>query len=106
MPTYCYLCEVVDEEFEEFHSITKQIEECPLCKEAGREDHKPKRLISGPSAGRVELSGRDYIAKVKEDAKAFKKEVYSSEKAYSNVVGSDTYQRIQQGLDKGRGNRR
>jgi len=45
MPTYIYQCEYHGE-FEEFHSINEQLDECPLCKKEGREIHKVKRLIS------------------------------------------------------------
>lgn len=47
MPTYLYFCEKCDCEFEEQHSITQNLEECPKCKEAGLENHKPKKLIAG-----------------------------------------------------------
>ena len=47
MPTYTYHCPEHGE-FEEFHSITEQLEECPLCqKEHLDPPHKVTRLISG-----------------------------------------------------------
>jgi len=46
MPTYIYKCEVHGE-FEEVHSITTQLEECPKCKEEGKPIQKVTRLISG-----------------------------------------------------------
>lgn len=45
MPTYTYFCEE-HKEFEEFHSITEELEECPKCKAEGKTSEKPKRLIS------------------------------------------------------------
>lgn len=45
MPTYLYECEVHGE-FEEIHSITQELEECPQCKEEGLPVVKPKRLIA------------------------------------------------------------
>ena len=54
MPTYTYFCEVHGE-FEEIHSITTQLEECPKCKEENLEPQKVKRLISG--GGGFILSG-------------------------------------------------
>lgn len=54
MPTYTYYCEKHGE-FEEVHSITTQLEECPKCKEEGIESQKPNRLISG--GGGFILSG-------------------------------------------------
>jgi putative FmdB family regulatory protein len=54
MPTYTYRCEVHGE-FEEAHSITEQLEECPKCKEEGLPAQKPTRLIS--SGGTFILTG-------------------------------------------------
>jgi len=48
MPTYTYECETHGE-FEEFHSITTQLEECPKCKAEGHPAVAPKRLINGSS---------------------------------------------------------
>jgi len=45
MPTYLYECEAHGE-FEESHSITEELQECPKCKEEGLPANKPKRLIS------------------------------------------------------------
>lgn len=107
MPTYNYICEIEDKEFEEFHSIMIVLEDCPICKEAGREPHCPKRLISGGSGrGIVELVGNEVIENNKREADKLSKEVYGSEKAYANFISDAKYQSIQQGLDKGRSNRR
>ena len=46
MPTYTYKCELHGE-FEETHSITKTLEECPKCEEEGLEPQKVERLIAG-----------------------------------------------------------
>lgn len=46
MPTYTYHCEICQKEFDEFHSITDELDHCPKCREEGKEDRKPKRLIS------------------------------------------------------------
>lgn len=101
MPTYLYLCPIHDE-FEEYHSITTKLTHCPKCKEAGK-DQEIKRLIApGGSKGVVELTGHDLIAKAKSDAKQFKRDVYSSEKLYSNVVGEGHYQGLQKSIDKHR----
>jgi hypothetical protein len=101
MPTYVYLCDVNNEEFEEFHSIKIVLDECVLCKTAGKPAHKPKRLISGGSGrGIVELTGHELVQKTKEDARKFKQEVYSSEKQYANVLGEGTYQNLQTKMDK------
>lgn len=49
MPEYLYRCEVCNQEFEAMHSIKEQLEECPMCKEAGRPPVPPTRLISSCS---------------------------------------------------------
>lgn len=46
MPTYLYECEAHGE-FEEIHSITEKLEECPKCKAEGRLNSKLNRLITG-----------------------------------------------------------
>jgi len=47
MPSYLYFCATCDKEFEADHSITEELDECPVCKEAGLDPQKPKRLIAG-----------------------------------------------------------
>jgi putative FmdB family regulatory protein len=101
MPTYIYECEPNNQEFEEFHSIKTQLEDCPLCKEKNLPPHKPKRLISGGSGrGIVELSGQEIVSKAKEDAQKMKKDIYSSEQKYANVIGQDKYHEIQTRMDR------
>ena len=46
MPTYTYFCETCQKEFDDFHSITSELDYCPTCREEGKEDQKPKRMIS------------------------------------------------------------
>ena len=55
MPTYLYVCEITNQEFETQHSIKDELQECSLCKEAGRSVHKPKRLIAPGTS--FQLSG-------------------------------------------------
>lgn len=94
MPSYDYLCEVANEEFEEFHSITIVLEDCPLCKKAGRSPHAPKRLISGGSGrGIVELSGQELMQQIKSDSLKMKKDIFTSEKKLANIIGESTYHR-------------
>src|SRR5580704_17149742 len=97
MPTYLYCCEKNDnQEFECFHSIKIELEECEVCKEKGMEQHKPKRLISGGSGrGIVELNLVDLKQKIKQDSMEVKKDIYSNEKAYANVLGDYNYQNLQ-----------
>lgn len=100
MITYEYLCVVENKEFEAQHSIMTKLDDCPLCKAAGRVAHAPQRLISGGSGrGIVELTGHEKDAKFKEDVQKLKKEMHSSEKVYSNMVGDTKYQAAQQRID-------
>jgi putative FmdB family regulatory protein len=54
MPTYLYLCEKHGE-FENVHSITELLTECPKCKEENVKSDPPKRLIAGGTS--FQLSG-------------------------------------------------
>jgi len=49
MPEYLYLCQPNNQEFESIHSVKEELQDCPICKEAGKEPHKPQRLISATS---------------------------------------------------------
>lgn len=100
MPTYAYLCTVSNEEFEEYHSISHVLEECPLCKKAGLPNHAPKRLICGTSRGVVELTGQDLVDKIKADAKQLQRDASKNEKIYSNLIGDARYESIQTKMDK------
>lgn len=110
MPTYLYLCEKNIEdgghgEFEEYHSIRDDAKliECPHCRKEKDLCIPVKRMLSGGSGrGIVELTGQDFIAKTKSDAQQFKKDVHKSENLYSNVLGNDKYQSLQQHIDKQR----
>lgn len=48
MPTYLYKCEEHGE-FEEMHSISDKLEECPKCKAEGKKSETPTRLIAAGS---------------------------------------------------------
>lgn len=105
MPTYLYLCETTNEEFEEFHSISSVLDDCPLCKEAGRQPHKPKRLIAGGSGrGIVELTGYELEAKIKSDGEKLKRQAMQSENTLANLVGEGRYHSNE--LDRSRSRRR
>jgi len=45
MPTYVYECSLHGE-FEEFHSISEELKECPQCKDKGITSDPPKKLIA------------------------------------------------------------
>lgn len=109
MPTYLYFCERDETdgghgEFEDFHGISDEakLKECPFCRKENIET-PVKRLLSGGSGrGIVKLEGQDFIASVKQDAERVKKEVYSNENQYANILGTDKYQALQQKIDKSR----
>lgn len=110
MPTYEYscLCPIEDGghgDFEELHSSSDEakLKECPFCRKEKNISTLVQRNISGGSGrGIVILEGQDFIAKTKSDAQQFKKDVHKSENLYSNVLGNDKYQSLQQHIDKQR----
>lgn len=58
MPTYTYRCPTHGE-FDEFHSITEQLEECPMCQKENSDNHqKVERLIAGGTT--FVLNGRGW----------------------------------------------
>ena len=92
MPTYVYLCEKNDIEFEEYHSIMIKLESCPVCEIKKLEQHVPKRLISGGSGrGIVTLSGQDIITKAKQDVHSMRQRANTDEKFLANIVGETKY---------------
>ncbi len=99
MPTYNHICVSPEcaHEWEDMYSITKDPPTtCPKCNQ-----ETAKRLISGGNGrGIVELTGHELVAKTKEDARALKKEIYSSANAYANVLGEDRYHKLQSDMDK------
>lgn len=100
MPTYLYECPDHGE-FEEYHSMSHLIEDCPKCQEEGKEKvQKVKRLICSTSKGVVELTGQDLVDKVKADAKQLQKDAAKSEKLYANILGEDKYHQLQTKMDR------
>lgn len=57
MPTYTYCCEEKHGEFEVSHSIKEKLEECPHCKEEGKDNVPVQRLIAGASAFHLKGGG-------------------------------------------------
>lgn len=92
MPSYEYKCVVVNEEFEAEHSIKVVLEDCPLCKEAGREPHAPYRLISGGSGrGIVEQTVAELKANMPNEVRKIQRDLMSSEKKIANFVGEQKF---------------
>lgn len=97
MPTYVHFCEDKNcsHEWEDYYSIKQDPPKvCPKCKQ-----ETARRGINNTNVGVVELTGKEYVAKVKADAQKFKKDIYNSEKLYSNVLGESKYQEVQTKLD-------
>lgn len=90
MPTYEYMCQSCNHEWEEYHSILADpIKFCPSCKE-----ESAKRMISGGSGkGRVELGYHEMKEKIKSDARNTLKESSRNENLLANLIGEDRYHR-------------
>lgn len=98
MPEYLHKCHSCGHEWEETYSIKADPPKiCPECKA-----ESVQRLINGYGGGRMELTGDELKANLKQDVAKLKKEIYSKEKNYSNFIGEDRYQNIQSNLDKRR----
>lgn len=98
MPTYLYECPICSE-FEEFHSNSTKLEECPMCAKNGVAS-KVNRLICGTNRGIIELYGQDLVDSVKADTEKIKRDASKSERIYSNIIGEDKYQGLQSSIDK------
>lgn len=97
MPAYDHLCENCNQEFELEYSVKVDPPTlCPLC----NFDGKVKRLISFATPGKVELSGDELTAHIKQDAKRIQREASRSEKIYSNLIGEARYNQLQNKLDR------
>ena len=84
MPAYDHLCENCNEEFESFYSVKDDPPtKCELCGFEG----KVKRLISFAAPGKVELTGRELKAHLKEEGRKLAKESLTNEKVRANLVG-------------------
>lgn len=88
MPAYDHLCENCEKEFELEYSMKDDPPTlCPLC----GVDGQVKRLISYATPGRVELSGKDFQNKIKEDAKSLARETVHNENLRANLIGENKY---------------
>jgi putative FmdB family regulatory protein len=98
MPHYEYECPEHGI-FEEFHSILLKLENCPRCKETGKEQ-PIKRLISLGGKGVVELYGNELVEKCKDDAKKIQKDMHKSTNLYANMLGEERYHQLQTQIDR------
>lgn len=101
MPEYEHRCQNVNcnNEWCDTYSIKADPPTtCPKCQQ-----ETAQRLISGGSGrGIVELTGNDLTDKVKSDTAKLKREMSQNENTYANLAGESTYQKLQQGIDKGK----
>ena len=74
-------------EFEELHSIKDEFIFCPYCEKENIPNIPVRKLISTGGKGKVELTGAELKEKHKQDAIAFKKEVYKNERLMANIIG-------------------
>ena len=98
MPNYEHQCQNIEckHEWEAEYSIKDNPPDtCPKC-----QAKTAKRLISLGGRGVVELTGQDLVDKCKSDAQQMKKDIANSEKKYSNMLGEDKYQQMQQRIDR------
>ena len=92
MPEYLYICTVADQEFDAVHSIKVELEECPICKEKGLENHKPKRLIGSATPGKVILTGHELVAKTNQEIKEMKHRAKTDPNYLANIIGESKYE--------------
>lgn len=98
MPEYEHQCknEECKHEWSDTYSIKQDPPKvCPKCNQ-----ETAVRLISLGGRGKVALYGKELLEQVKVDTDKLKKDIYTSEKMYSNFLGEDKYQKIQEKLDK------
>ena len=98
MPDYEHICENVEckHEWEATYSIkVDPPKNCPKCNQ-----ETAKRLISLNGKGVVELTGSDYVDKVKSDAKQLQRDASKNEKLYANMLGENKYNGLQSRLDR------
>lgn len=106
MPTYLYECPTHGE-FEEYHSMSTVLEDCPKCKEEGvAEVQKVKKLINCGTRGVVELTGQDLKDKVNAEVQQLKKDMHAKEKVYANLLGEQKYHEMQTKMDRAKRERR
>ena len=103
MPTYEYAhkTSTCQHEWEETRSIVRcfptEEDTCPSCGAKGN----ITLLVSGGSGRhKVELGRRELIEKTNADAQALRREVYSNENTYANLLGEQRYNELQSRYDR------
>lgn len=95
MPTYLYKClnkECIGE-FEEYHSISIKLEECPHCKESGRGAQPVERLINGGGSGKgiVEQSFAEFKENLPNEVAKIKQRASRDQNFLANLVGESKF---------------
>jgi putative FmdB family regulatory protein len=98
MAVYEHICTDKDCAYEWEDEYSMMIDPPKICPKCSKET--AKRLISLGGKGVVTLSGQDLVDKVKSDAKQLKSDMHKSDKVYSNLLGTDKYQQLQQRIDR------
>jgi len=90
MPTYFHQCQNTEcnNEWEDEYSIKLDPpKQCPKCLQ-----DTAKRLINCKGGIEVALEGRDLVDKVKQDSVKLRREMYTNENTYANIVGEKKYE--------------
>lgn len=95
MPTYLYACfqpECIGE-FEEYHSISIKLEECPHCKSAGRGSQPLERLINGGGSGKgiVEKSFQELKEAMPGEVAKIKSRAARDQNYLANIIGETKF---------------
>lgn len=86
---YDHICNSCNKEFEAEYKMSDPVPDtCPNCNVKGQ----VKRLISSGLSGKVELSGKENVAKLWAEGKQLAKDAKSKEKVLANLVGEDRYE--------------
>lgn len=95
MPSYLYVCNNVDcvGEFEEFHSISIKLEECPHCEAAGRGSQPLKRLINGGGSGKgiVEKSHAEFMESLPGEVSKINQRASRDQQFLANFIGESRF---------------
>ena len=97
MPTYLFLCNDCNNEFEDFLSTTAPLpQDCPNCKVQG----KITRLICGNVRGVVELTGQDLKDHCKSEGIKLRDKAARNPNVMANLVGEAKYETIVKSREK------
>lgn len=98
MPTYTHMCQDAKCSYiwDESYSMSKDPPtKCPKC-----EEETAKRVILKAPIVSVELTGQDFVNKIKADANQLKADAANNENLYASLLGEDKYQTLQTSIDK------